>query len=381
MLDQKKNKGEPLPYLANVNVRWGSFYLDDLRTMRFEPSEMERYGLRYGDIVMCEGGEPGRCAIWKENGSNMMIQKALHRIRPHDCLDYRFLFYYFLDRGRKGGFGALFTGSTIKHLPKQNLAKVEIAFPILSTQKRIAHLLSAYDDLIDNNQRRIQLLEQAARLLYKEWFVLLRFPGHQHVTITDGVPENWERTVVPDLITINPKEKATKGIPIRYFPMSALSTRGMTVDLNDAESRTKSTSVRFRNGDTLLARITPSLENGKTGFVNFLRENEVACGSTEFIVLRGLRVSPYFTYCLARTHEFRGIAIKSMIGSSGRQRVQPSCFDDFIVPLAPSLLRDEFDRTCQPIFEQISVLESQVQALTQARDILLPRLMSGELEV
>jgi type I restriction enzyme, S subunit len=92
MLDEKKNRGEFLLYLANINVRWGAFDLDNLRQMRFEPHEMDRYGLRYGDIVMCEGGEPGRCAIWKDQRSGMMIQKALHRIRPHGCLDHRFLF-------------------------------------------------------------------------------------------------------------------------------------------------------------------------------------------------------------------------------------------------------------------------------------------------
>ena len=74
MLDQNKNRGVPTPYLANVNVRWGEFVLDDLRVMRFEEHERERYGLKYGDIVMCEGGEPGRCAIWKEQVPGMMIQ-------------------------------------------------------------------------------------------------------------------------------------------------------------------------------------------------------------------------------------------------------------------------------------------------------------------
>ncbi len=80
MLDQKKNKGEPRPYLANINVRWGEFDLVDLRQMRFEEGEMERYGLRLGDIVMCEGGEPGRCAIWKDQKPDMVIQKALQRV-------------------------------------------------------------------------------------------------------------------------------------------------------------------------------------------------------------------------------------------------------------------------------------------------------------
>lgn len=123
MLDEKKNRGELLPYLANINVRWGEFDLESLRQMRFEHDEMERYGLKYGDIVMCEGGEPGRCAVWKEPVPGMMIQKALHRIRSHDCLDNRFLYYSFLHLGRRGAFVSLLTGATIKHLPREKLAR------------------------------------------------------------------------------------------------------------------------------------------------------------------------------------------------------------------------------------------------------------------
>lgn len=381
MLDQKKNRGEPLQYLANVNVRWGEFDLADLREMRFEQHELERYGLKYGDIVMCEGGEPGRCAIWKEQRSSMMIQKALHRIRPHDCLRPEFLYYYFLYKGRTGYLASLFTGSTIKHLPREKLALVEVPVPPRSTQDRIASLLSAYDDQIENNRRRVQLLEQAARLLYKEWFVHLRFPGHEHTKMIDSVPEGWERKYVPEVIDINPTEKVQKGAAIRYVPMAGLSTTDMTIDLTDSETRTTPTSVRYRNGDVLLARITPCLENGKTGFVNFLAEGEIACGSTEFIVLRGRFVSPFFTYCLARTHAFRGTAIKSMIGSSGRQRVQPACFDEFVVGLPKTVLREQFDNAVAPLFQQITTLERQSNQLAKARDLLLPKLMNGEVAV
>ncbi|HID48869.1 MAG TPA: restriction endonuclease subunit S, partial [Chromatiales bacterium] len=148
MLDQKKNRGELLPYLANVNVRWGSFDLDHLREMRFEQHELERYSLKYGDIVMCEGGEPGRCAIWKDQKPGMMFQKALHRIRPHDCLNVEFLYYFFLYKGKSGHFAPLFTGSTIKHLPREKLAQVEVDVPPRAVQESVASILSAYDDLI-----------------------------------------------------------------------------------------------------------------------------------------------------------------------------------------------------------------------------------------
>ena len=202
MLDQKKNTGEMLPYLANVNVRWGQFALDNLREMRFEPYEQERYGLKYGDIVMCEGGEPGRCAIWKEQMPGMMYQKALHRIRPLSCLDHRFLYYNLRKQGQNGDLAGLFTGSTIKHLPREKLASISIPIPPLVEQRWIADLLSAYDDLIENSRRRIALLEEAARFLYREWFVHFRFPGHEHVKIADSHPVGWNR-LVPSRIIAN----------------------------------------------------------------------------------------------------------------------------------------------------------------------------------
>lgn len=263
MLDQKKNRGDPLPYLANVNVRWGEFDLSDLREMRFEQHELERYGLRYGDIVICEGGEPGRCAIWKDQNSSMMIQKALHRIRPHECLRPEFLYYFFLYKGRTGHLSPFFTGATIKHLPREKLALVEVPVPPHSTQDHIASILSAYDDLIENNRRRIQLLEQAARLLYKEWFVHLRFPGHEHAKIKDGVPEGWEDTFLPDIIDVNPKTPVEKGKEITYVPMSALSESGMTSDACDYERRENHTTVKFKKNDVLLARITPCSKTEK----------------------------------------------------------------------------------------------------------------------
>ncbi len=366
-----------MPYLANVDVRWGQFDLSDLREMPFEESEKERYGLRFGDIVMCEGGEPGRCAVWKDERPGMMFQKALFRIRPHKELLPEFLYYYFVDTGRRNAFSPFFTGSTIKHLPREKLSLVEVPLPPLSEQRRIVGILSAYDDLIENNRKRIALLEESARRLYKEWFVRLRFPGHERVPVEDGVPKGWKRRFLPDLIEINPAEARPKTDSILYVPMSALATDGMTVDLSESEHRETSTSVRFRNGDTLLARITPCLENGKTGFVDFLAEGEVACGSTEFIVLRGKTVSPAFVYCLARTEDFRETAIKSMVGSSGRQRVQPACFDEYPVLEPERAVLKQFDRFAGPAFAQIATLRRESEKLAAARDALLPRLMKG----
>ena len=129
MLDQEKNRGTYQPYLANLNVRWGSFDLDELPEMRFGDDEQERYGLEYGDLVLCEGGEPGRCALWKNAIPNMKIQKALHRVRTHDCLDNRYLYYWFLLAGKTGELDQYVTGATIKQMPVQKLKRIVIDMP------------------------------------------------------------------------------------------------------------------------------------------------------------------------------------------------------------------------------------------------------------
>jgi len=261
------------------------------------------------------------------------------------------------------------------------LHQIKVRSPDRPTQQSIVSLLSAYDDLIENNQRRIVLLEEAAQMLYREWFVRFRFPGHEHLKIIDGIPEGWEGLPASAAFEISPSTPRSGDDRLLYVPMASLSEATMTIDRVPFEFRTKSTTVRFRNGDTLFARITPCLENGKTGYVNFLQENEVACGSTEFFVLRGRRVSGYFVYLTSRQNSFRENAIKSMIGSSGRQRVQKSCFDRYRVPVPPPVLASVFDEIVAVMFEQIAKLDQSNQKLAQARDLLLPRLMNGEIAV
>ncbi len=381
MLDQNKNKGDYQPYLANVNVRWGEFDLEDLPLMKFEESEQERYELKYGDLVICEGGEPGRCAIWKEQIPNMKIQKALHRVRVHDCLDYRYLFYWFLLAGKTGELDQYFTGATIKHMPGQKLKEVVIDKPPLEIQHRIADILSAYDDLIENNQKQIKLLEEAAQRLYKEWFVDLRFPGHENTKIVDGVPEGWNWCKLEDAVQLDPKVTLTKERMKQFIPMSALSTSSMVLDESQFTETTSNSGSKFQNGDTLLARITPCLENGKTAYVSGLKSDEGAVGSTEYIVMRAKTINSYMVYLLARTDDFRQSAINSMSGSDGRQRVKSDKLKmlDYLHPT--SELVEKFENVEEPIFEKIYRLSKQMQQAKQARDLLLPKLMSGEVEV
>ncbi len=140
--------------------------------------------------------------------------------------------------------------------------------------------------------------------------------------------------------------------------------------------------VRFINGDTLVARITPCLENGKTAFVDFLRDGQVGWGSTEYIVLRPRPPLPEeFAYCLARSDAFREFAIQSMTGTSGRQRVQADALEHFRLPRVPRLVAEAFGRAIKPLFMRSSAAVSESRTLAALRDTLLPKLISGEIRV
>jgi type I restriction enzyme S subunit len=370
--------------IRTTNVKNGFIDLNDVRYVTEEVFKKwtRRSKPKYGDVILTREAPVGEVGRFTSLDDKVFLGQRLFHYRPDPKkLDWNFLAYALQSPTVQGRFKGMGFGATVDHVRVGDAEKLPIPCPPLKVQKKIGNTLSAYDDLIENNRRRIQLLEQAAQMLYKEWFVHLRFPGHEHVKIEDGVPEGWEKQYLPEVIQVNPKTTVEKGKEILYAPMSALSETNMTLDTSVFERRTKHTNVKFRKNDVLLARITPCLENGKTGFVHFLANGEVGCGSTELIVLRGKKVSPAFTYCLARSYNFRENAIKSMIGSSGRQRVQVSCFDEYVVPLPPNHILKMFDEIAGKNFEQISTLIEQNEKLAQARDLLLPRLMNGEIAV
>ena len=186
MLDSKKNKGEYQPYLANINVRWGSFDLNNLSLMRFEPNENDRYGIKYGDLIMCEGGEPGRCAIWRDELPNMKIQKALHRIRPNtNLVDVEYLYYWFLLSGKNDLLRRHFTETTIKHLPGETLKQLVIDLPDMKIQKNISTVLRSIDKKITVNEKINDNLEQQAVTYFQELYINNANPMWQIGTISD----------------------------------------------------------------------------------------------------------------------------------------------------------------------------------------------------
>lgn len=359
MLDQNKNKGDYQPYLANVNVRWGEFDLEDLPLMKFEESEQERYELKYGDLVICEGGEPGRCAIWKEQIPNMKIQKALHRVRVHDCLDYRYLFYWFLLAGKTGELDQYFTGATIKHMPGQKLKEVVIDKPPLEIQHRIADILSAYDDLIENNQKQIKLLEEAAQRLYKEWFVDLRFPGHENTEIVDGVPEGWSRTNINEILTFHRGYDLTKNeMKAGRYPVVGSTT-----------------VIGYHNEFKIKGPGIVTGRSGSLGKYQFIWDNFWP-HNTSLYISDYKDHNIFFVYSLLQTVDFASLNNGGAIPTLNR-----NVLSNIEVIEPTDELQEMFAKIAEAQYRKIRNLEKQNNQLKMARDVLLPKLMSGEVEV
>ena len=323
-----------------------------------------------------QGDTAGRVAINKiplatnQACCNLIINK--------DKANYEFVYYALSTLYNK--LVSLKNGGAQPNLNAALVRGITIPYPNLNIQRRIADILSAYDNLIENNRKQIKLLEEAAQRLYKEWFIDLRFPGHEHTRIVDGVPEGWAQCTLNDVIEFDPKVSLQKDRMKQFIPMSALSTSSMVLDLKEICTTISNSGSKFQNGDTLLARITPCLENGKTAFVYGLESEEGAVGSTEYIVMRAKNLNPYMVYLLSRTDQFRQFAINSMSGSDGRQRVKADKLKTLAYLLPPTELLYRFEKIEAPLFEMIFKLNRQVYIAIQARDRLLPKLMSGEMQ-
>ena len=346
----------------------------------------EDYVLKEGDLIvaMTEQAEGllGSSAIVPHGGLYLHNQRlGLVRLLDESKTDRHFVYYLFNSKPVREQIRASASGVKIRHTAPSRIADVRVSVPPLRQQRRIASILSAYDEMIENNQRRIQILETMARALYREWFVEFRFPGSDKIprvaSPLGDIPQGWEVKRLPECVDVNPRVVVPRNGKKPFVPMGCLANDSMLI--TDIELRDGNSGAKFQNGDTLFARITPCLENGKTGFVQFLLDAKaVARGSTEFIVLRSRTLTPEFVYLLARSDEFRNLAIKSMTGASGRQRVQERCFDDFEITHPPHALLDRFSGIVEPSFRLIQELYLQIHNLRRTRDLLLPRLLSGQ---
>lgn len=398
MLDQKKNVGDYRRYLGNDNVQWNYFKLTEVKEMRFKDSELERFRLRSGDLLVCEGGDPGRCALW-ESDDEFYFQKALHRVRVGKELDSRFLLYYLLHIGKTKEIQQYYTGgATIKHLPAAALNRVVVRYPSLAVQRRIAGILLAYDKLIENSRRQIALLEEAAQRLYKEWFVDLRFPGYETTPIIDGLPEGWRKVALESFIESHigggwGSETSTSDFNVEAFVVRA-------TDISNISNGNLSLPLRWHKESNFRTR---SLTEGDIVF-------EVSGGSKEIGVGRSMIVSKQFLKALDRPVicasfckkvRCRSVSdayllyeqIQMDLTAGGIRKYEKRSagniinfhWEDFLKSYQVIVPDDD---TLKLFSIQISCIRKQAEnckmlcmLAKEARDRLLPKLMSGEIEV
>ena len=291
-------------------------------------------------------------------------------------------------------------GGTRNALTKGMIESLEIPLPPLSEQRAIAHILGTLDDKIELNRRMNQTLEEMARAIFQDWFVDFGpvraklegrepylppelwdlFPDRLVDSELGEVPEGWGVKALGEVVELNPREPMKKGMVAPYLDMAALPTTGPSP--HDALPREFISGARFRNKDTLLARITPCLENGKAAFVQSLPGDTVGWGSTEFIVMRSSPPVPHeYPYLLARHGAFREHAIQSMTGTSGRQRVQVDALAPYLLPFPPADVWAKFGSLVGPMFADIETTRKESHFLAAQRDGLLPKLVGGELRV
>lgn len=380
MLNQKKNAGEPRRYLGNDNVQWNSFKLDEVKEMRFKDSELDRFRLRHGDLLVCEGGDPGRCALW-ESDEEVYYQKALHRVRVGKELDARYLLYFLIHIGETQEIRQYYTGgATIKHLPAAALNRVVIRYPSYDTQSRIAGVLSAYDKLIENNRRQIKLLEEAAQRLYKEWFVDLRFPGHETTPIHNGIPEGWKRTTVGQSSSL-----VSRGVTPAYaddsneLVLGQRCVRNNLVDLSFARHhKPKKPNEKWLKKWDVLINSTGTGSLGRTAQF-WLDNNNVVVDSHITIIRAQQREVAAYLGQWAFSNEAMLEALHT--GSTGQTELPRDRVANCHVLIPDNGLLDLFYTLIEPMTMRIVAAQQQIVTAREARDRLLPKLMSGEIEV
>lgn len=290
------------------------------------------------------------------------VNNHAHVVKGNERADTRFLMYAL----RQANVSGYITGSAQPKLSQTNLNKIPTKAPSLPTQRRIAGILGAFDDKIELNRQVNATLEAMAQTWYHRLFE--GGVGVGDVSLTDLVELN-PRSRVPDDDEVLP-----------YVGMRSVEPNQMSVP--EIGRKEYTSGRRFRNQDTIMARITPSLENGKTAYVDFLSAGEMAFGSTEFTVMRPQDgVSPCFPYCCARDDQFREYAISTMTGSSGRQRVQEKLLGEWCFADYSTEDMDRFHEKAKPLFDLITSKTRENRTLAETRDYLLPKLISGEIAV
>lgn len=319
-----------------------------------------------GDMLFAWSGQPETSigvSIWR--GQDGWLNQHIFKVLPNATVDRDF--FFFLLRYLNPYFVRIAKNKQttgLGHVTKEDLRSMQVGIPPLNEQREIVQILLPLERKIELLRRQNETLEQIAQTIFNEWFL----------------QSGGKKVPLQEVVELNPTTALKKGVKALYFDMGALPTKGSWPE--KPIERTFTSGSKFKDGDTLMARITPCLENGKTAFIQCLPENTVAWGSTEFIVMRVKPpLPPVFAYLLARSEGFRDFAIRAMSGTSGRQRVQVDMLSNYEIAMPTEGVVSEFANLTNTFFAKIKNNSIQIGELAALRDTLLPRLMSGEMRI
>lgn len=372
---------EGTPVINVRNIGYGGLKPEKLEFVNEETAErLAAHLLVPRDIVFGRKGAVDRHLYVGEDQNNWMQGSDCIRLRfLSDGVVPRFVSYAFLtDAHQKWMLVQSGNKATMASLNHDIIKRISLRIPSPPVQESIVKILSNYDDLIENNRRRIALLEDAARQLYREWFVRLRFPGYEHTLITKGVPEGWERKKLADIANIN-HESLNKKFDgeIEYIDIASVTpgriNETTVYEFRDAPSRARRV---VRHGDIIWSCVRP---NRRSHCVIWSPAPNLIA-STGFAVITPRELPTSYLYQAVTTDAFvryldnqaRGAAYPAVVAGD---------FERAMIVVPPKSLLDAFNDVAEPLFDQAHNLRVQNQKLCAARDLLLPRLMSGEISV
>jgi len=367
-------------FVTPSDLDWKTYYCNTTeRTVTGDARKSHLNQFIPGNAVMvtCIGNTIGKCGL---SASDCLTNQQINAIIPNEGIDPKFVYYLLVHNTESIRGVGLGGGSATPILNKTSFSKIKLRVPPQHQWGSIASTLSAYDDLIENNRRRIQLLEQAARLLYKEWFVHLRFPGHEHTQIIDGVPEGWEKKTAFEVMDVlsggTPKTTNPSywdgDIPF-FTPKDATDfAYAYDTEKSITEAGLKNCNSNLYPKDTVF--ITA---RGTVGKIN-LAQHAMAMNQSCYALVAHPPLNQQFLYfaLVDGVEQFRSRAVGAVFDAIVRDTFK---LIPFIVP--DEKLITAFMEHVAPVLAQIDNLSGQVRSLRKARDLLLPKLMNGEVAV
>ena len=366
--------GGPYPFIQTGDVKHAGLYITSYGQSYSEAGLAQSRLWNAGTLCITIAANIADTAILTFDAC--FPDSVIGFVPDEERADARFIKYLF-DALLQKRYQKFTQGAAQENLSQEKLLSLQFPVPSIEVQHRIADVLAAYDTHIENNRRRIQLLEQSARLLYKEWFVHLRFPGHEHVMVVDGVPKGWEKVLlshmcddIREAVRPNDIDPKTPYIGLEHIPRRSitLSEWGRAEDVT-------SNKFRFRQGDILFGKIRPYFHK-----VGFALTDGIT--SSDAIVIRPHAFDLYHLVLMLVTSEhFVAVASKTAKEGSKMPRADWNHLKAFAVTVPQKSLREAFHDAIAPIVAQLKTLAFHSRTLSIARDLLLPRLMSGEIEI